>query len=411
MSKFNILLQITGSIAAYKSAYLASKLVQNGYEVQCVATPSALEFIGGATLEGLTSRPVLSDQFKPGDMMSHINLMKWADVILLAPASANTINKMACGVADNLVTSLFLAYNFDKPYLVAPAMNTNMFMHPATQASFEKLKTWGVEILPSETGYLACGDYGSGKMLDPDKIYDHILGAMKLQRKETPVPKKVLITAGATREKIDDVRFVSNLSTGRTASALAGALFAGGHSVVYLHGQGAKLPPPGCRLVGFDGFADLREKLFETIRQNEFDMIVHLAAVSDFTIDTVQYGGELIDPEAIAKIESGAGNMTINLKPSEKLVDRIKSLSANKSMKLVAFKFTADNTPEAQIQKGEKLFQSADADYVVINHLKDRHDDIQGNFLLLGKNGQRWLASDPGQLADQILEILNGHKP
>jgi len=411
MSKFNILLQITGSIAAYKSAYLASKLVQNGFEVQCVATPSALEFIGGATLEGLTSRPVLCDQFKPGDMMSHINLMKWADVILLAPASANTINKMACGVADNLVTSLFLAYNFDKPYLVAPAMNTNMFMHPATQASFEKLKTWGVEILPSETGYLACGDYGSGKMLDPDKIYDHILGAMKLQRKETPVPKKVLITAGATREKIDDVRFVSNLSTGRTASALAGALFAGGHSVVYLHGQGAKLPPPGCRLVGFDGFADLREKLFETIRQNEFDMIVHLAAVSDFTIDTVQYGGEVIDPEAIAKIESGAGNMTINLKPSEKLVDRIKSLSANKSMKLVAFKFTADNTPEAQIQKGEKLFQSADADYVVINHLKDRHDDIQGNFLLLGKNGQRWLASDPGQLADQILEILNGHKP
>jgi phosphopantothenoylcysteine decarboxylase/phosphopantothenate--cysteine ligase len=411
MSKFKILFQITGSIAAYKSAYLVSRLVQNGFEVQCVATPSALEFVGGATLEGLTAKPVLTEQFKPGDMMCHINLMKWADLILLAPASANTINKMAGGIADNLVASLFLAYNFDKPYLIAPAMNTNMFMHPATQASLEKLQAWGVEILPTETGYLACGDYGSGKMLDPDKVYDHILKALKLQRKTAPLPQKVLITAGATREKIDEVRFVTNMSTGRTASKLAEAFFAEGHSVVYLHGQGAKLPPPGCRLIGFGGFVDLKEKLFETISQNEFDLVVHLAAVSDFTIDKVKYGEDVIDPEAAVKIESGGGNLTLHLKPSEKLVDQIKALSANKTLKLIAFKFTGDDNPDIQFQKAEKLFRSADADFVVVNHLKDRPDDIQGNFLLIGKNGQRLPASDPEKLAELILEIINDQKP
>ncbi|HSV88776.1 MAG TPA: bifunctional phosphopantothenoylcysteine decarboxylase/phosphopantothenate--cysteine ligase CoaBC [Bacteroidales bacterium] len=411
MSKFNILFQVSGSIAAYKSAYLVSRLVQNGFEVQCVATPSALEFIGSATLEGLTSRPVLTDQFLSGSMMSHISLMKWADLVILAPASANSINKMAGGIADNLVTSLFLAYNFDKPYLVAPAMNANMFMHPSTQASLARLKEWGVEILPTETGYLACGDYGSGKMLDPDKVYDHIIKALKLKRKELPVPKKVLITAGATREKIDEVRFISNLSTGRTASMLAGALFAGGHSVTYLHGKRARLPSPGCRLIEFESIADLKDKLFESLQQNEFDLVVHLAAVSDFTVEKVEYNKETFDPGTMPKIESGRGSLNIHLRPSEKLVDHIKSHSANKKIKLVAFKFTGDDDAATQAQKIEKLFRSADADFVVVNHLKDRKDDIQGNFLLIGKNGSEYPASDPGKLAELILEITNSDKP
>lgn len=153
MSKYKILFQISGSIAAYKSAYLISKLVQNNFEVQTVVTQSALQFIGKATLEGLTGKPVLMDTFEESNMMSHIELMKWADLIILAPASANTINKMANGIADNLVTSLFLAHKWDKPYLIAPAMNSAMFKHPATQKSLQTLIDWGIIVLPTDAGY------------------------------------------------------------------------------------------------------------------------------------------------------------------------------------------------------------------------------------------------------------------
>ncbi len=175
MSNYKILFGITGSIAAYKSAYLISKLVQNGFEVKVVATENSLRFIGSATLEGLTGNKIYVDAFESGEMINHINLIKWADLILVCPASANTINKFANGVADNLLTSLFLAYDFTKPFLIAPAMNTNMYQHPITRESIKKLNKLGIKILPTGEGYLACGDSGSGKLLDPDIIYEQIL--------------------------------------------------------------------------------------------------------------------------------------------------------------------------------------------------------------------------------------------
>jgi phosphopantothenoylcysteine decarboxylase/phosphopantothenate--cysteine ligase len=163
MLKYNILLKITGSIAAYKSAYLISRLMQDGHNIKVVATDSALQFIGEATLEGLTANPVYTDSFEQGKMMSHINLVKWADLTIVVPATANTINKLAAGVGDSLLTSLFLAHDFCKPYVIAPAMNTAMFNHPSTQSSLTKLVSWGVNVLPTGEGYLACGDYGRGK--------------------------------------------------------------------------------------------------------------------------------------------------------------------------------------------------------------------------------------------------------
>ena len=143
MSYVKILYQISGSIAAYKSAAIISKLVQSGFEIQTVVTQEALRFIGPATLEGLTGKRVLSDLFESGRMMDHINLMKWTDISVLAPATANTINRLARGLADNLVGNLFLAHDWSKPYLLAPAMNVNMLNHPATQTSLEILKNWG----------------------------------------------------------------------------------------------------------------------------------------------------------------------------------------------------------------------------------------------------------------------------
>lgn len=406
MSKYKILFQISGSIAAYKSAYLISKLVQNGFEVQTVVTQSALQFIGKATLEGLTSKPVLTDQFHDGEMMSHITLMKWADLIILAPASANTINKMANGIADNLITSLFLAYNFDKPYLVAPAMNTNMFQHPSTQTSIEKLKNWGVKILPTDSGYLACGDYGSGKLLEPDKIYEHIIES--LSKQEPTERKSILITAGATREKIDEVRFITNLSTGKTAADIADHLISKGNHIVYLHGKDSRIPQSNCQLIEFTSFADLQYNFYDLLRNNQFDFVIHLAAVSDFTVDKIEGQDEQVNLGESVKINSGISSLKIFLKQTEKLVDKIKSSSGNKNLKLISFKFSGADDFEHSISEAEKLFTTADSDYVVINLIKDRENNIQKNFLVVDKYKNQRKAVDSNELAEIIGQIIEG---
>ncbi|MDP3682394.1 MAG: bifunctional phosphopantothenoylcysteine decarboxylase/phosphopantothenate--cysteine ligase CoaBC, partial [Ignavibacteria bacterium] len=246
MSNYKILFKITGSIAAYKSAYLISKLVQNGFEVKVVATDYALKFIGKATLEGLTGNKIFIDSFEDGEMMSHINLNKWADLTIICPATANTINKLAAGIADNLPTSLFLAHDHTKPYLIAPAMNTLMFDHPATQASLNKLKEWGVQILPTSEGYLACGDTGKGKLLEPDIIFEHILSALKKNQPEGKRKLKILITSGGTKENIDGVRYLSNLSTGKTGAAIAEYFTSNFHEITFVHAQNSAIPKFDC---------------------------------------------------------------------------------------------------------------------------------------------------------------------
>lgn len=404
MSKYKILFQISGSIAAYKSAYLISKLVQDGFDVQTIATESALNFIGKATLEGLTSKPVLTDQFLDGEMMSHINLMKWADLIILAPATANTINKMANGIGDNLITSLFLAYNFDKPYLIAPAMNTNMFQHPATEASIKKLISWGIKILPTESGYLACGDYGSGKLLDPDKIYDQIIESLSFQKNKRN--RKILITAGATREKIDDVRFITNLSTGKTAATIADNFISKGHQVFYLHGIDCKLPQSNCQLIDFTSFDDLKKTLYDLLQNNEFDFIIHLAAVSDYTVEKIEFDNNKITYSEIVKIDSQLNHLKIHLKQTEKLVDKIKSFSKNKNVRLISFKFSGADEIQKSISEAERLLTSSNSDYVVLNHFKDRENNIQKNFLVLDRNKNQLKAPDITNLSEIIENII-----
>jgi phosphopantothenoylcysteine synthetase/decarboxylase len=176
MSKSKVLVQLSGSIAAYKTCYLISKLVQAGHEVKAVATSGALEFVGKATLEGLSGGPVFSDVYEEGRMMDHIHLSKWADVAIVAPASANVINKLAQGLADDPIGTLFLSWDLKtKPYWVAPAMNQQMFQHPATQAALATLKGWGVKFLLGEEGHQACGDVGPGRMIEPDEIFNQVI--------------------------------------------------------------------------------------------------------------------------------------------------------------------------------------------------------------------------------------------
>lgn len=175
VSNKRILFQLTGSIACYKACFVISKLVQEGYEVQAVCSKRALEFVGEATLVGLTARPIFSDVFESGRQMDHINLAKWASLSIVAPATANCINSLASGIAHDAIGTLFLAHDFKKPYLLAPAMNQEMFKHPLTQKSLHILNEIGVKVLDTDYGKQACGDIGYGRLLNPDELYNEIV--------------------------------------------------------------------------------------------------------------------------------------------------------------------------------------------------------------------------------------------
>ena len=174
MKTRHILLSLSGSISAYKAAALSSLLVKSGYEVQCTATPSALKFIGAATLEAITRRSVKHDMFADPASIDHIELARWADLILLYPASAATISRLRTGLAEDLVSAIFLANNFMVPYWIAPAMNTMMLEHPATQENLEVLASWGARIVEPDAGLLACGEVGTGRLVEPEVMLNEI---------------------------------------------------------------------------------------------------------------------------------------------------------------------------------------------------------------------------------------------
>ncbi|MDO8803254.1 MAG: flavoprotein [Elusimicrobiota bacterium] len=174
-SKGKILFQLTGSIACYKACNVVSKLVQEGFDVKTVCSANALKFIGKSTLEGLTHNAVYVDTFEDRSALEHIALTKWLDLAIICPATANIINKLAAGIGDDYISTVFLAFDFSKPYLVAPAMNQNMWAHPATRRSAGILAGWGVKMLGTGTGYQACGDKGAGRLLEPDAIYKEII--------------------------------------------------------------------------------------------------------------------------------------------------------------------------------------------------------------------------------------------
>ncbi len=176
--KSNILFQLTGSIACYKACNVVSRLVQEGHDVKTVCSQNALKFIGKSTLEGLTRRAVYTDTFEDRSALEHINLTKWMDLAIVCPATANIINKFAAGIADDYISTIFLACGFNKPYLIAPAMNASMWAHPATKRSVKTLQGWGVKLLGPARGYQACGDTGEGRLLEPEAICKEIEKAL-----------------------------------------------------------------------------------------------------------------------------------------------------------------------------------------------------------------------------------------
>lgn len=372
-----ILFQLSGSIACYKACHLISRLIQDGHEIQVACTESALQFVGKATLEGLSGKPVFTDPFEEGRMMDHIRLAQWADLAILCPATASAINRLASGASSDSIGSLFLAYDLRKPYLIAPAMNQQMFLHPATQESLRKLEGWGVRILETGNGRQACGDVGPGRLMEPELILGEIREAIgKLSTVRESVPErglKILITGGGTREPIDGVRFITNLSTGSTASRIADFFTRSGDEVTLLLAEGAIRPELPCETRSFGGFQDLDRALQDALRTRPYDAIIHLAAVSDYSVESVQTDGERSSLHG--KIPSGK-DLLIKLKPNPKIIHRllsyIPSASAPGLPALIGFKLTRTADPSERERAVRALASGSPIDWIVHNDLLDR---------------------------------------
>jgi phosphopantothenoylcysteine decarboxylase/phosphopantothenate--cysteine ligase len=367
MSGSNLLFILTGSIAGFKACEAISQLVQRGHRVRTVATKAALQFIGPATLEGLTGSPVLTDLFAPGAALEHINLTRWADAVIVCPATANTINRFAAGLAEDLAGSLFLAHDRSKPFLIAPAMNPAMWAHPATTTAVEKLQQWGVRFLPVGEGRTACGEVGEGRLAEPAQIVIAVEASLA-----KPVRRlRVLVTSGGTAEPIDGVRVLTNTSTGSTGAGIASHLTRCGHDVVLLRARSAVKADNGVRDETFSSFAELDSALHRFLGSENFDAVIHAAAVSDFGVESVVTAAGS-RPPGPAKIESGPSPVTVRLHVLPKLVDSLRNLSRNPDLKLVAFKLTANATPEETSAAVQTLLQRTGANFVVHNDLSQR---------------------------------------
>jgi phosphopantothenoylcysteine decarboxylase/phosphopantothenate--cysteine ligase len=366
MSGSNIAFVLTGSIAGYKACDAISRLVQLGHRVRAVATESALRFVGAATLEGLTGERVLTDLFEPGAAMEHINLTRWADAVVVCPATANTLNRFAAGLADDLVGALFLAHDRSKPLLVAPAMNPAMWGHPATQESIARLGKWGVRFIAVGEGRTACGEVGEGRLAEPPDIVAAIEAALA----RPPRRMKVLVTSGGTSEPIDGVRVLTNSSTGRTGAGIAAHLARCGHEVVILRSRGSAEAPAGCREETYVSFADLDAALGRLLSSESFDAVIHAAAVSDFSVDEVWVGNQA-RPAGRAKLDSESAPI-IRLRPNPKLVDGLHERSRNRSVRIVGFKLTHGDDQAGALRAVDALMAHSGADLVVQNDLAER---------------------------------------
>ena len=343
---------LTGSIACFKACELISKLVKNGHKVKCVATPSALKFIGTATLEGLTGQPVATDTFEEGHMMDHIHLARNADMVITCPTTAKSINNWANGTGSDLASSLFLAFDRPQDFYIVPAMNSKMYEHLTTQSSLKKLMDFGYQVLSTQTGELACGEYGSGRMLEVESIYNFIF---KPQTK-----KKVLITAGGTSEPIDGVRSITNTSTGNTALKLAQSLQAKGYEVTYLRAKFAQALKMA-KNYEFTSFKSLESLLFGLLKNEKFDVIYHAAAVSDYSVSFIN---SLPTNESI-KINSDEEQIDLTLTKNPKLIQSLKALSPHST--IVGFKLTKTLLDSERKEAVKKLCPYVD--YIVHNDM------------------------------------------
>ncbi len=377
-NKTKILILMSGSIACYKICYLISLLKKNNYDVKVAASQSALKFVGEATLEGLSGNPVATDLWQKGSAMEHIYLERWADLILAAPATSHLINRLANGIGDDLLTSLFLAHEFKKPFLLAPAMNTAMYLNPATQKSISELKNWGLTILEAASGVLACGETGYGKLLDPELLFQEISSALKQPSSKNGVQStssnktglpKILVTAGGAEEPIDDVRRLTNSSTGLSGESLATYFAELGFDVTLLLSRTSTVKLKDIyQTFRFSTSDSLAQLLKQQLQDNFYHFVFHAAAVSDFTVE-----------KSVGKLGSDQ-DLVLNLKRAPKLINSIKQWSKNSNLKLVGFKLTSDLKEPEILAKIEKLKSQSHADFIIQNDIHQLQDRTNHEF-------------------------------
>ncbi|MGK2864848.1 MAG: bifunctional phosphopantothenoylcysteine decarboxylase/phosphopantothenate--cysteine ligase CoaBC [Chitinophagaceae bacterium] len=346
-----ILVGITGSIAAYKTIYLIRLLIKAGAEVKVIMTPSSKDFVSSLTISTLSRNPVLTDLFDEQSWSNHVMLGRWADIMVIAPLSCNTLGKMANGQCDNLLMATYLSATC--PVMIAPAMDEDMWKHPATKLNIKRLQSFGNNLIPVDKGELASGLYGDGRMAEPEKIIQHIKDYFLLGKKLTG--KKVLVTAGPTYEAIDPVRFIGNHSSGKMGIAIAREFYLRGAEVFLVLGptannmalQGINLT----RVVSAGEMYEACDKLFE-----QMDIAIMAAAVADYS--------PVIS--ANEKIKKKEANLDLKL---TKTKDILKSLGERKKEKQILVGFALETTNEKQ-NALEKL-EKKNADMIVLNSLND----------------------------------------
>ena len=364
-----IVLGITGSIAAYKSCYIIRELVKAGAEVQVVITPAGKEFITPITLSALTQKPVISEFFsqRDGTWHSHVKLGLWADAMLIAPCTASTLGKMANGIADNMLITTYLSMK--APVFIAPAMDLDMYQHPTTQQNMERLRSFGNHIIEPQSGFLASGLEGKGRMEEPAQIVKYLDEKLSAETPDEDLKGvSILITAGPTYEKIDPVRFIGNYSSGKMGFALAEECARRGAEVtliagpvnISLHSQQSSESP----IKRID--VESCEEMYQAATQHfpNMDAAILCAAVADFRPETT----------ATQKIKREGDDLIIRLKPTHDIAAALGQMKRSNQL-LVGFALETNNE-EANAQK--KL-QKKNLDFIVLNSLQNRGTCFQSD--------------------------------
>ena len=346
-----VVLGVTGSIAAYKIANLASALVKLHADVHVIMTQNATNFINPITFETLTNNKCLVDTFDRNFQFNveHVSLAKKADVFMVAPASANVIGKIANGIADDMLTTTIMACKCKK--FISPAMNTNMFENPIVQDNIKKLQHYGYEIIDPACGYLACGDTGAGKMPEPETLLSYILREIAMEK--DMVGAKVLITAGPTQESLDPVRFITNHSTGKMGYAIAENCMRRGAEVTLVSGPVSIAPPPFVKVINVKSAADMAEAVKSCYEDQQ--IIIKTAAVADYRPAHV----------ADEKIKKKEGDNVLELERTE---DILAYLGAHKQLGQFICGFSMET--ENMIENSRAKLERKNVDMIVANNLK-----------------------------------------
>lgn len=395
-----IVLGITGSIAAYKACSLIRLFIKAGAEVQVVITPAGKEFITPVTLSALTSKPVISEFFsgRDGSWHSHVDLGLWADAMVIAPCTASTLGKMAHGVADNMLITTYLSMK--APVFIAPAMDLDMYRHPATQANLQTLRSYGNHIIEAASGELASHLIGKGRMEEPENIFYTLESFFRLQNatlnKKDLKGRRIMITAGPTYEKIDAVRFIGNFSTGKMGFALAEECATRGAKVELIAGPvGLKTKHPNIHRTDVTSAQQMYE--VATTCFPTCDTAILCAAVADFTPSTI----------TDRKIKrEGSGGMHLDLQPTQDIAHELGRMK-QKGQKLIGFALETDH----EIEHAQGKLQRKNLDFIVLNSLRNpgagfAHDTNQITLLFADGTRKDFGLKSKTEVASDIVDHL-----